>query len=352
MPANKNSLNQKIGKIIWRCPSNIAIVKYWGKKEGQIPSNSSLSMTLSHSFTEIELDFNDRKTTSGIELDYFFENKKNAEFENRVRKYLDEQSGFFPVLNRYAVRMNSRNSFPHSAGIASSASAFGAVALSLLDASFIVNNQLLDDSFFRQSSELARKGSGSACRSMYSGFVLWGKNEFMQGSSNEFAVPVLSVHDNFKRLHNAILIVDNSPKKISSSIGHSLMDQNVYAKSRFAQANERTSQLIKVLANGDFEEFIKIAESEALTLHAMMMTSENYYLLMKPGTLSAINKITTFRKETGIPVCFTLDAGPNVHLLYPEADKNKVEYFIKNDMKDNIGAVIFDKIGMGPQKIK
>ncbi len=238
------------------------------------------------------------------------------------------------------------------AGIASSASAFGAVALSLLDASFIVNNQLLDDSFFRQSSVLARKGSGSACRSMYSGFVLWGKNEFMPGSSNEFAVPVLSVHDNFKRLHNAILIVDDSPKKISSSIGHSLMDQNVYAKSRFAQANERTSQLIKVLANGDFEEFIKIAESEALTLHAMMMTSENYYLLMKPGTLSAINKITTFRKETGIPVCFTLDAGPNVHLLYPEADKNKVEYFIKNDMKDNIGAVIFDKIGMGPQKIK
>ncbi len=352
MPEEIPLSNKQMDKIAWRCPSNIAIVKYWGKKEIQIPCNSSISVTLSASYSEIELEFSDKKTNSKIELDYFFEEKKNTLFENRVRKYLNEQYSHFPVLNNYAIRMNSRNSFPHSAGIASSASAFGAMALSLLDASFILQNQPKDDVFFKQSSQLARLGSGSACRSMYAAFTLWGQNKMIPDSSNEFAVSIPDIHENFKHLQDAILIIDDSPKKVSSSAGHSLMNKHVYAKKRFAQANERAARLIQILANGDYEEFITIAESEALTLHAMMMTSENYYLLMKPGTLIAIEKIMNFRRETKIPICFTLDAGPNVHLLYPKTDKNKIDSFINNELQGSVKKIIFDEMGNGPQKIK
>lgn len=352
MPADTLLLNKPIDKFVWRCPSNIAIVKYWGKKGIQIPCNTSVSFTLSESYSEIELEVFDKKNNSNIELEYFFEEKKNVPFENRVLKYLSDHLNQFSVFNAHAIRINSRNSFPHSTGIASSASAFGAIALSLLDASFILQNQLHNEEFFKRSSQLARLGSGSACRSMYGGFVLWGKNKMIADSSNEFAIPITNIHDNFKQWHDTILIIDDNPKKVSSSTGHSLMNQHVYAKNRFAQANERAARIVKVLAGGDYEEFIKIAESEALTLHAMMMTSEDYYLLMKPGTLMAIEKIMDFRRETKIPVCFTLDAGPNVHLLYPENYKNTVASFINDELKDNVKKIIFDKMGNGPQKIK
>jgi diphosphomevalonate decarboxylase len=352
MPADIFLLNKPIDKIVWRCPSNIAIVKYWGKKGIQIPCNTSVSFTLSESYSEIELEVFDKKSNSNIELEYFFEEKKNVPFENRVLKYLSDHLNQFPVLNDHAIRINSRNSFPHSAGIASSASAFGALALSLLDASFVLQNQSHNEEFFKRSSQLARLGSGSACRSMYGGFVLWGENKMIAGSSNEFAIPITNIHENFKQWHDAILIVDENPKKVSSSTGHSLMKQNVYAKNRFAQANGRAARIVEVLATGDYEEFIKIAESEALTLHAMMMTSEDYYLLLKPGTLMAIEKVMDFRRETKIPVCFTLDAGPNVHLLYPENDIDTVASFINDELKGSVKKIIFDKMGNGPQKIK
>lgn len=341
--------NKQNGKIIWRCPSNIAIVKYWGKRDIQIPCNSSVSMTLSASYTEIELELFKKETNEVVELDYFFENKKNQLFENRVKKYLEEQSAYFPVLKNYCVQIHSVNSFPHSAGIASSASAFGALALALLDASF--SKELHSDDFFQSVSKAARLGSGSACRSVFGGFALWGKTDNVPGSSNEFAIPIENIHENFKQLHDTILIVDENPKQVSSSAGHSLMNNHAYAKNRFEQANERASRIMQVLRDGNLEEFIKITESEALTLHAMMMTSDDYYLLMKPGTLIIIEQIIAFRKETAIPVCFTLDAGPNVHVIYPDTDKMKVEYFINNQLKDSVKRIIFDKSGNGPERL-
>src|SRR5690606_20339584 len=123
----KVSLNQKIG---WRCPSNIAIVKYWGKKGMQIPCNPSVSMTLSEAFTEIKLETFEKKN-EGVELEYFFEGERNDSFQKRVVTYLETNMKHFPYLNEVALRIHSHNSFPHSTGIASSASAFGAIALSL-----------------------------------------------------------------------------------------------------------------------------------------------------------------------------------------------------------------------------
>lgn len=350
----ENTVENKklIETIVWRCPSNIAIVKYWGKKENQLPCNSSLSMTLSKAFTEIELTLQEKKAADEIELDFFFEGKKNVQFQERVKKYLSAQAKDFSFLKEFAVSINSHNSFPHSAGIASSASAFGAIALSICDVLRTLRKQTINEDFFRKASELARLGSGSACRSMYGDFVLWGKNNAIANSSDEFAIPVTDIHENFKNFHDAILIVEKEPKKVSSSVGHSLMNNHPFAENRFLQADKRVERLKNVLSSGDLSEFIHIAESEALTLHAMMMTSEDYYLLMKSGTLIAIEKIIEFRKETKIPVCFTLDAGPNVHVLYPGSEKNKVELFLNNMIGNSVKEIIFDQIGDGPQKIR
>lgn len=338
-------------KITWRCPSNIAIVKYWGKKAGQIPCNSSLSLTLSKCFTEISVEsFEKKQNGEGIELEYFFEGEKNETFEKRIQKYLNTHVDEFPFLHEHAIRIHSSNSFPHSAGIASSASAFGAIALTLLDKATPKADSDLK-TFYQKASYLARLGSGSACRSIYGQYAEWGYNPTIAGSSDQYAVPVLEVHENFKQMHDAILIVDAGAKKVSSSMGHALMNDHAYAKQRFKQATERTSRLVKILKSGEYEEFIHIAESEALTLHAMMMTSIDYYLLMKPATLSIIDKVISFRNNSKVPVCFTLDAGPNIHLLYPESCKKQVEEFILNELQSDYKKVIWDKIGMGPEKV-
>lgn len=335
----------------WRCPSNIAIVKYWGKKAGQIPCNSSVSMTLTHAFTEVSLELFEKKSKDEIEFEYYFEGRKNDLFETRIRKYLSDQANFFPFLKNHALRMHSQNSFPHSSGIASSASAFGAIALALLDASEPSLASLASSDFLQRASHLARLGSGSACRSLFPGFVIWGKNDLIPASADIHAVEVPHLHPVFRNLHDAIVIVDSEPKKVSSSVGHSLMAHHPYAEARFAQANKRTSELINILSTGDFDAFIAITESEALTLHAMMMTSMRHYMLIKPATLHVIERIVEFRKETKIPICYTLDAGPNVHVLYADAYKEKVNNFLNIALRGSVKEVIFDILGAGPERV-
>jgi len=129
------------------------------------------------------------------------------------------------------------------------------------------------------------------------------------------------------------------------------MHNHPFAEKRFEQAHTNLSALKKVLENGNLHEFIKIVESEALTLHAMMMTSMPYFILMKPNTLEIINKIWKFRNGTNIPICFTLDAGANVHVLYPENVSEKVLQFIQQELVGYCqnGNYICDEIGNGSQ---
>jgi diphosphomevalonate decarboxylase len=163
----------------------------------------------------------------------------------------------------------------------------------------------------------------------------------------------LQVHKNFKNYQDTILLVDKGEKQVSSSIGHNLMYGHPFAFQRFEQANRNLSKLIPALKNGDLKSFIEIIESEALTLHAMMMTSLPYFILMKPNTLEIINRIWKFREESGLHIGFTLDAGANVHVLYPENEANKIYEFIKNELVAYCqnGHYICDKIGFGAKQI-
>ena len=128
------------------------------------------------------------------------------------------------------------------------------------------------------------------------------------------------------------MIVSNKEKSVSSRVGHSLMNGHPLAEKRYATARDNTERLLKVLQNADLQEFINIAESEALQLHDLMATSNPPYRLMEPNTLKIIDVVREFRHDTGIPLCFTLDAGPNVHLLYPDEHNAKIKDFIKDNL--------------------
>jgi diphosphomevalonate decarboxylase len=229
-----------------------------------------------------------------------------------------------------------------------------ALAMTIMSLEKSLNPSMNDDYFYQKASFLARLGSGSACRSVKGSVVVWGENDSIAGSSDLFGIEFPSIiHQNFKNYQDTILLVDKGEKQVSSTVGHDLMHNHPYASRRFEQAHENLSKIKTILENGNLDEFIKIVESEALTLHAMMMTSMPYFILMKPNTLEIINKIWKFRNENNIPVCFTLDAGANVHVLYPENDKEIILQFIKDELVGYCqnGQYICDEIGFGSQLI-
>lgn len=336
------------GKVGWACPSNIALVKYWGKKGKQLPQNPSISFTLSECRSETFVTF---EKADRFGFSFFFEGKENPAFGAKIEKFLLENQAFFPFINQLNLKVESRNTFPHSSGIASSASSMSAFVMCLLN----IENQIVIKQFdFQKASYFSRLASGSAARSVYPSMALWGKTEAYEGSSDEYAVSLENdIHPVFKTYHDSILIVSGETKSVSSRAGHASMEGNPYAPARYAQANENIKNLLSALKSGDVDTFINITESEALQLHALMMCSNPSFILMKPNTLNIINEIRRFREETKTPVCFTLDAGPNVHLLYPESEAEKVEHFIKDHIAtycvDN--KWIADHVGDGPKNL-
>lgn len=343
------------GSVNWESPSNIALVKYWGKKKDQVPENPSISFTLSNCKTITEINYT-KKNSKDFSFEVYFDGEKNETFKPKIQTFFERIETYMPFLRDYHFKINTANTFPHSSGIASSASGMSAIALCLMsierDLSTVL--EVTDDYFKQKASFLARLGSGSACRSIEGELVVWGKNDSIADSSDLYGVKFVDeVHSNFKNYQDTILLVDKGEKQVSSTIGHNLMFGHPFAKERFAQAHENLAKLKTVLASGDLNEFIAIVESEALTLHAMMMTSMPYFILMKPNTLEIINKIWEYRAKTDSKVCFTLDAGANVHVLYPEYEKESVLEFITSELVAYCqnGHYICDQIGLGAQVI-
>lgn len=348
-------LKVESGTVTWESPSNIALVKYWGKKDNQIPENPSISFTLDHCKTTTTLSFYKKENElDKFTFDLFFEGALKDDFKPKINLFFERIETYLPFLKDYHFKIETSNSFPHSSGIASSASGMSALALCLMSLEKQLNPEIADDFFNKKASFLARLGSGSACRSIEGDLIVWGKHAEIENSSDLFGVKYpYQVHDNFKDYQDTILLVDKGEKQVSSTVGHNLMHGHPFAKKRFEQANHNLSRLVNVLRSGDLKVFIEIMESEALSLHAMMMTSLPYFILMKPNTLEIINRIWKFRTETGLNIGFTLDAGANVHVLYPENEAKQIYEFIKNELVAfcQSGHYICDKIGFGAKKV-
>ncbi|WP_322971234.1 hypothetical protein [Faecalibacter sp. LW9] len=343
----QSNYSLQAGEVSAQSPSNIALVKYWGKKKNQIPTNSSISYTLTHSFTTTNLQFKP-KEEKGFDVNVFLEGEYKESFAPKIITFFERITDYLPFLEQLSFEVHTSNSFPHSSGIASSASGMSAIALCLVEIEQQLGGTLTEDERLKKASFLARLGSGSACRSVYKGLVEWGENHFMEGSSDlyGFKYPDAEVHEVFKTFHDTILLIHEGQKSVSSTVGHNLMIGHPYAERRFEEANENLKQLLAILKSGDIEAFGKLVEHEALTLHAMMMMSDPAFILMKPHTVAALEKLWEFRRETGNHLYFTLDAGANVHLLYPAQDAEAIEIFIEEELKQfcQNGNYIKDKV--------
>lgn len=324
---------QESGSVSAKCPSNIALVKYWGKHGNQLPMNPSLSFTLTNSYTETELKFKP-KENGGYLVNVYLDKNLNEHFAPRIYTFFERIEAYIPFLKDFEFEIHTHNTFPHSSGIASSASGMGALALCIVEMEQNFGGNLTEEEKFRKASFLARLGSGSACRSIYKGITVWGQSEFIENSSDFYAVPFpYEIHPNFQKFQDTILLIDEGQKEVSSSVGHKLMENHPYAAQRFVSANENLGKLIPILKEGNLEEFGTLIEHEALSLHAMMLTSSPAYILMKPNTLSVIEKVWEFRRNTSSNLFFTLDAGANVHLLYPENERDKCLRFIEYELQ-------------------
>ncbi len=345
--------HSKSGSVAWQSPSNIALIKYWGKKPVQIPQNGSISFTLSDARSETMVEYRPRRDQDKW-IQFKFEGLSEDSFSKRIERYFESLIPYFPFVKQLSFNIESRNTFPHSSGIASSASAMSALAMCLCDIEYQLWPEEKKTIDSQKASFIARLGSGSASRSIYPIMAAWGNSEHINGSDDLYAIPYTDLHEVYNSFHDDVLIVSAEKKSVSSSAGHQLMEGNPFATSRYKQAEENMRRLVELMKTDNLMEWGSIVESEAMTLHALMMCSDPSYILMKPETLTVIDAIRRFRKDSGLPIFFTLDAGPNIHILYPHYISSLVQDWVEGlitSLPDNC-YLIKDQVGNGPSPIE
>ena len=184
------------GKVSWQSPSNIALVKYWGKYGEQMPMNPSVSFTLQNSNTQTCLSF-EKKQSERFDFEVYLDGKREVSFEPKIQKFFERVEVYLPFLKDFKFKIETTNSFPHSSGIASSASGMSALALCLMDMERQMQPAITAEYFNEKASFLARLGSGSACRSVEGPLIVWGEHAEINGSNNCFGIKYpFDVHQN------------------------------------------------------------------------------------------------------------------------------------------------------------
>ena len=196
------------GTVAFSAPSNIALVKYWGKKAHQIPANPSISFTLNNCKTTTTVAF-DKKTSEGFSFEVFLDGQLQEDFKPKIEQFFNRIEIYVPFLKACHFTIETSNTFPHSSGIASSASGMSALALCLVKIEQQLNPEISQEFFNKKASFLARLGSGSACRSIEGDLIVWGSHAQIKGSSDLVGIKYpYVVHPNFKNYRDTILLVD------------------------------------------------------------------------------------------------------------------------------------------------
>ncbi len=312
---------------------NIAFIKYWGNKDEflRIPLNSSLSMNLDNLFTRTQVEFDPRIHSDSLII--IREQCYGPSFD-RLSKFLDilrEKS-----KKEIYAKVISENNFPTAAGIASSASAFAALTLAAV-------NALELDLSEKELSQLARRGSGSASRSIPEGFVEWQAGNNDQDSFS-FSIAPPSHWD----LVDCITIVQSIPKRVSSTEGHRLANTSILQEIRVKDSNRRLEICKKAIINKDFEKFAQIIELDSNLMHAVMMTSQPPLFYWEPISLEIMRAVTDWRSQ-GIPVCYTIDAGPNIHVICTSGLAEKIKLDLLKI--DGVIDVLLSGVGSGAQLV-
>ena len=287
---------------------NIAFIKYWGNRDNtlRLPVNGSISMNLDGLTTRTTVSFQpslpfDELIINGREV-------AGAGLE-RVTRILDIIREMAQINDRAEVM--TENNFPSGAGIASSASAFAALALAGSKAAGLSLSE-------PELSRLARRGSGSASRSVPGGFVEW---QMGAGDEDSFAFSI--AESEHWKLADCVAIVSASHKKTGSTEGHVLAPTSPLQTARVADAPRRLDLCRKAILERDFNAFASIVELDSDMMHAVMMTSTPALHYWNPASLRVMAAVREWR-EQGLPVCYTVDAGPNVHVICSASEARKV----------------------------
>ncbi len=280
---------------------NIALIKYWGNRDEslRLPSNGSISLTLAGLTCTTSVIFEAELPADLLSVNGSLEPPANTQ---RVSRHLDLIRDLAGM--RMPARVESQINFPPAAGLASSAAAFAALTLAAASAAGLH----LSDS---ELSRLSRRGSGSACRSIFGGYVEWRAAERDAESYAEQLAPPDHWH-----LVDVVAIVNANPKAVGSSQGHLLAATSPLQSARVADAPRRLALCREAILGRDFDGLAEVCELDCNLMHAVMMTSRTPLVYWLPATLSVIHTVTRLRRS-GIPVCYTIDAGPNVHCLTP-----------------------------------
>jgi diphosphomevalonate decarboxylase len=293
---------------------NIAFIKYWGNRDSslRIPVNGSISMNLADLETTTTVTFDASQVQDSLVLNG---NPADVVQKARVAVFLDivrELAGIRTFAN-----VESANNFPTGAGIASSAAAFSALALAGSKAAGLN----LDE---KALTRLARRGSGSASRSIPDGFVEW-----IPGTTDADSYSISLAPASSWNLVDVIAVVAAGEKKTGSSEGHNLAGTSPFQNARVADASRRIDICRHAVLSHDFDSLAAVMELDSDMMHAVMMTSSPALFYWEPASLRIIKSVPGWRKD-GLPCAYTLDAGPNVHVLCPAEFANEVENRLKN----------------------
>jgi diphosphomevalonate decarboxylase len=278
---------------------NIALIKYWGNKHQtlRIPVTGSISFNLDSLFTKTQIRFNPEILSDILLINGI----KSTGSE------LDRVTSFLNIIRNFSgshlnAQIQSENNFPIGTGIASSASAFAALA-------FAASSALGMDLSEKELSSLARRGSGSACRSIPDGFVEWYPGE---NDSDSYATSIAPA--NHWDLVDLVAVVNNEHKKVGSTAGHELANTSPLQDARVADTKRRLDIVRSAIKFRDFQAMAETIEQDSNMMHAVMMTSKPSLMYWECHSISIMKSVVSWR-SSGLPVCYTMDAGPNVHVI-------------------------------------
>nr|WP_321316032.1 diphosphomevalonate decarboxylase [uncultured Ligilactobacillus sp.] len=314
-------------QITVRAHTNIALVKYWGKENQDliIPMNGSLSLTLDHFYTDTSVQFD-----SNLKNDIFSLNG-NIQNNLQVSKFLD-------IVRKKAniklfARIDSVNHVPSTAGLASSASAYAALAAAASKAAGLNLNR-------QDLSKLARKGSGSACRSIYGGFVEWVKG---YDDDSSYAVPIEEELD--WEIGMLVAMVNRNEKKVSSRAGmQCVVETSPFYSAWVKSVNNDLINIKDAIKKRDFKLLGEITESNALRMHSLNLSATPHFNYFEPMSLEIMQAVEKIREEQNILCYYTLDAGPNVKILCQQKDAA----IIKNELSQKFSNIEFEFAKPGP----
>lgn len=298
-----------------QAPSNIALIKYMGKKDGNsnLPDNSSLSYTLNHLLTTVKLEQIPTKKDmwEPLNIPGAPEFKLSAASQKRYTEHLGRIKDYFGYTGGFLIQ--SSNNFPHSSGLASSASSFAALTKCAANALSELTNKPLPS--VDEQAQLSRLGSGSSCRSFYSPWALWKENE------------VKAIDLPYKNLIHQVIVVSSEEKKVSSSEAHQRVKSSPFYADRHERAEENLRLLLDAFMLKDWQSIYSICWREFQDMHNLFSSCEQPFSYMSPHCLEILKILEANWKKEGDGPIVTMDAGPNIHLLYRSEQEDQARQF-------------------------